>query len=138
MPWNDRHLAAIFADARSDLTPNRTYSLADLLGLCRRHDSRFGYSTLHGFLRQAVLAGEIIRPHRDTYLVPNTQGGAQVALPLTAPGPDADAGAGAGAGGQMLVIEDGLTSLLAHQALMDQKLDRLILMLREHVEVRHD
>lgn len=125
MPRASRRLAEIFADVRSGLSPDRHYTFTALLGLCRRRDPGFGYSTLHGLLAQARSEGQILHLHRNTYAVPNAQGCAPAALPmelLSAESSDSS---------RLLVIEEGVSLITQQQMILDKKLDHLLALLRE-------
>ncbi len=117
-----RNLSAIFAEVRSGLSPDRSYSFVDLLSLCRRRDPHFGYSTLHDILHTAERAGEILHLRRNSYAVPDGQGGVATSL-IDIPHESADPT-------RLLLIEQGISVVQQQQALMDQKIDHLLVLLR--------
>lgn len=108
-----------------ELVPGHHYPVDRLLTLCRAKSPRFGFSTLQTFLRQSISCGGLTRVERGVYVAPDSQGATPLRLAgLTPSSPMADVSA------RLVHIEEGIALCTQQQAILDQKLDHLITLVR--------
>lgn len=118
--------SSAFDLAVGELVPGREITADNLLALCRAKSPRFGYSTLQCYAHEAIQAGVLIRVSKGIYAVPDAQGGATRSFPvLHHVDPTAEVSA------RLVHIEENELLLSKQNALLDRKLDHLLVLIRQ-------